>query len=451
MEGASPKRARATPRLKANQNIFTSSCRSGEMLNTIDANVDVKADPQPRFRVLPLRLDTGEILPTLVEATSWIPVRVATRWVVRRRRWRAMPSTLTNDLRSIGLLYSWADGALQRDLDDMLEDAEPVTGVQMQDLLAFLRVGGQIVTIDRATISACNTVARHASVIRDFLKWAVDPANQGRSQMVSFDEIRYRRACLEETFHAVTRQSGASQRIRPLTDNEVMRIDRLIGPRRKGDGSIIVPLQFSPENPFRIETRLRNWLMYGIAIQCGLRRGELLKLRLDDLPRPESPGLKVRRRAHDSADSRRHRPGVKTVERMLDISGELRVGIRAYLTGRPPTGRPPGRSPYLFVTSVGQALSINAANEVVGVVARNVQIDDLSWHSFRHTWAEALAEELLQHHAEEDVLGLLRTLGGWKPRSTMPLHYTQNALARRANEFLRQRNDRLYVCDAERS
>lgn len=163
------------------------------------------AGPYRRFRVLPLTLDTGEVLPTLVAASSWIPVRVATRWVVRRRRWRSMPSTLANDLRAIGLFYSWASGALDRDLDDLLEDGQPITGMQIQDLLAFLRVGGHVVEIDRATISGSNTVARHASVIRDFLKWAVDPTSQGRSQMVSFDEIRYRRACLDEAFHAVTR------------------------------------------------------------------------------------------------------------------------------------------------------------------------------------------------------------------------------------------------------
>jgi integrase len=404
-----------------------------------------KADPARRFRVLPLTLDTGEILPVLVDASSWIPVRVATRWVVRRRRWRAMPSTLANDLHSIGLLYSWADGELEADLDDLLEDGEPVAGVQIQDLLTFLRVGGHVVAIDRATISGSNTVARHARVIRDFLKWAVDLTGQGRSQMVPFDEIRYRRACLDEAFQPVTRQSGTSRRIRPLTDEEVTRVDRLIGPRRKDDGSLILPLQFADANPFRVETRLRNWLMYGIAIQCGLRRGELLKLRLDDLPRPDSPGLKVRRRAHDTADARRHRPGVKTVERVLDLSGEVRAGLRAYLTNRAPSGRVAGGSPYLFVTAAAQALSITAANEVVGVIARNAEIDDLSWHSFRHTWAEALAEELLTHHREEETLALLRALGGWKPRSTMPLHYTQNAIARRASVFLRERNERLYT------
>jgi len=112
---------------------------------------------------------------------------------------------LANDLRSLGLLYSWASGALERDLDDLLEDGQSVTGLQIEDLLVFLRVDGQIVEINRATISGSNTVARHASAIRDFLKWAVDLTSQGRSQMVSFDEIRYRRACLDKAFHAITR------------------------------------------------------------------------------------------------------------------------------------------------------------------------------------------------------------------------------------------------------
>jgi hypothetical protein len=53
-----------------------------------------------------------------------------------------MPSTLANDLRSLGLLYSWASGALERDFDDLLEDGHPITGMQIEDLLAFLRVGG---------------------------------------------------------------------------------------------------------------------------------------------------------------------------------------------------------------------------------------------------------------------------------------------------------------------
>ena len=49
-----------------------------------------------------------------------------------------MPSTLANDLRSLGLLYSWASDALEGDLDNLLEDGQPITGMQIEDLTAFL-------------------------------------------------------------------------------------------------------------------------------------------------------------------------------------------------------------------------------------------------------------------------------------------------------------------------
>ena len=415
-----------------------------DVLDTTDITYRADLRSSSPFRVLPLTLETGEILPALVERSSWIPLRVATRWAVRRRRWQCMPLTLTNELRSVSLLYRWARESLGAEMDDLLEAGKFLDGLQLQELLTYLRNGRYGVPISKACISAGVTVARHASVIRDFLKWAVDPTTWGSPRALAIEEIRYRRNCLDEAFRLATRQTGTSERIRPLTVEEVCEIDRVIGPCRKADGKLALPLQFPSRNPFRLGTRLRNWLMYGMAIQCGLRRGELLKLRLDDLPHPDSPGLKIRRRAHDTSDGRRHRPGVKTIERALELSGELCAGLRSYLTSGRPSGRAPGRTPYLFVTAEGRALSITATNEVAALIAQHAQIDDLSWHSFRHTWAETLADELLEQHPEEEALALLRTLGGWKPRSIMPLHYTQNALAKRANKFLRERGDRLY-------
>jgi hypothetical protein len=51
------------------------------------------------FTVLNVLLDSGERLPCLVEAATWIPVRVATRWAVRYRRYRVQSSTLANNLK----------------------------------------------------------------------------------------------------------------------------------------------------------------------------------------------------------------------------------------------------------------------------------------------------------------------------------------------------------------
>ena len=47
---------------------------------------------------------------------------------------------------------------------------------------------------------------------------------------------------------------------------------------------------------FAPHARLRNWLMFEVALELGIRRGELLKLRLDSLPRGANDGVLILRR-----------------------------------------------------------------------------------------------------------------------------------------------------------
>ncbi len=249
---------------------------------------------------------------------------------------------------------------------------------------------------------------------------------------------------LESVFQPLERYAAASERIEPLTPEEFDRIRMTFGPMANDQGIIMLPVRFRPENRFRPASRLRNWLMMLTSRQCGHRRGELLKTRLDDLPRSTDVGLKIRRRPHDRSDTRRYKPRVKTIERVLDISPELRTLLRAYISSPAPLGRPSGRSPYLFTSADGAPLSISSADGVVEVVTRHTGIEHLSWHSFRHTWAEELADDLLNQHREEEALQIIRELGGWKPNSSTPMHYIQNAIRKRAFEFLRERNSRMY-------
>jgi hypothetical protein len=72
------------------------------------------------FTVLNVVLDSGERLPCLVETATWIPVRVATRWTVRYRRYRVQSSTLANNLRVLAHVYRWAREMTAYDLDDHL-------------------------------------------------------------------------------------------------------------------------------------------------------------------------------------------------------------------------------------------------------------------------------------------------------------------------------------------
>jgi hypothetical protein len=135
--------------------------------------------PSRAFRVVAITLATGESLPTLVRSSDWMPVRVPTRWAVRRRRFECMDSTLANDLRGIAYLYEWAATTLQVDLDEALERSEVPTGRQLDSLIAFLRQKPAPTVGDFNSLA---TVATKSLSIRSFLLWAADPANQGNSR-----------------------------------------------------------------------------------------------------------------------------------------------------------------------------------------------------------------------------------------------------------------------------
>ena len=55
------------------------------------------------FCALRLVLDTGERLPCLVDRETWLPVRLATRWAMRYRRYLQQSSTLADNLRILGV------------------------------------------------------------------------------------------------------------------------------------------------------------------------------------------------------------------------------------------------------------------------------------------------------------------------------------------------------------
>jgi len=352
-----------------------------------------------------------------------------------------MDSTLARDLRALGLLYEWASHALGCDLDDMLEQCVVARAQQLDAFLTFLR---SVPKPEPKNPISLATLAIKAVAVRAFLSWAADPRNQGLSRSKSPQEIVNELSRLRSVFGPFTRNSGASERISPLNPSQVERVLSVIGPMRDSQGRCMMPLSFAANNPYRPHNQLRNWLMFAIALQCGLRRGELLKIRIDDIPKPNDAGLKVRRRPHDPSDTRRHRPRVKTSERVIPISGEVSVGLRMYLSSAPPMGRPSGRTPYLFVSKDGHPLSIPAADEIPQIASDHADVPGFSWHSLRHTWAEALADELLTECPEDQALAFIRELGGWRRDSNVAMHYIQDALARRANEFLRERNARLY-------
>lgn len=380
------------------------------------------------FTVLNMVLDSGERLPCLVETATWLPVRVATRWAVRYRRYRVQSSTLANNLRVLAWVYRWALESAGYDLDYHLTQGQALRNREIEALVSTLRV--------RADGHALDTGAfdQHLSVVEDFLKWSLDSENRGGRSTLSLEQLTGERSRLEQLFRSLRVGARPSARIEPLEESDIHAIRGAIGPKRDAGGNQSFPDVFSSH------ARLRNWLMFETALELGIRRGELLKLRLDSLPRGADDGIRILRRPDDPQDSRAREPAVKTAERVIPASRELLRTVQVYLTSPPPPGRVSGKSPYLFVTRSGSPVSIDTADDIIVAIGRASGVAPLSWHRLRHTWAERMAEVFSD---QPNGMDRLVYLGGW----TNPLsarRYIQRSLAKQAKEALRGYHRKVY-------
>ena len=123
------------------------------------------------------------------------------------------------------------------------------------------------------------------ATIENFLSWSLDSENRGGLNALSFEQLAAQRSRLFEVFRSLRVGARPAQRIEPLEGGEVEAIRRAIGPKRNSNGTLTFPRKFSAH------TRLRNWLMFEVALSLGVRRGELLKIRLDSLPRGGDEGI----------------------------------------------------------------------------------------------------------------------------------------------------------------
>ena len=400
-----------------------------------------------RFRLVNVVLPQAgtlerELVPTLVDQRTGLPPRLALRWVMRSRRNAVGEKTLADDLRAASLLYSFCEDELRLSLDETFADGHRLNAGELERLIAYLR-SGQGASGTRALA----TTGQLISNAERFLRWLAKPIDRGGKTFVSPTELVLYHEQLHLTFADLRSFRSRGNRIQPLSCDEDGALANLIGPLRRKDGRHELPLRFSDENPWHPSTRLRNWIGYSLARELGLRRGEVGKVCVGDVRNVQGPCLAVRRRPQDPSDTRTSssRPKVKSLERELPLSNLLGSAIRQYChTLLKDGGRRGAKTPYLLVTASGDPISGTSLDAIWKAVNGRLALS-LSWHSFRHTWAEEVADDLLEQYqgtadASDIVLGILRELGGWAPKSNTPLAYIRNALKKRGNAYLRKRN-----------
>ncbi len=192
----------------------------------------------------------------------------------------------------------------------------------------------------------------------------------------------------------------------------------------------------SPDNPWQDPSvRVRNRLILLWLMCTGMRRGELLSVRIRDI-RFGTGCVELKRTHDDKRDPRLRQPVAKGGERLAPLDEEVVDLTQRYIAerGRTEAAR---RHGFLFAAANGAPLSLSSLTALFAALREaHPQLKPVSAHVLRHTWNEdfsAFADEVGMDRDDEDRTR--RDLMGWSLHSKMPAVYGRRRTVAKANQF----------------
>lgn len=387
------------------------------------------------------RFQSGERFPVVLYQETFRPVVLATRYILDECRQRSQANTMLRSVRVLKWFYEWCDTA-GIELESRLRRGRLLTAGEITGFCRYLRarkiprnadlarLAQQEVVVDTLSPATFNF---YLGVVERFLIWSayefVPMVASAREIMTTADTSRER---IERAFRS-NKLAGRSLRKRyGLDEEEIAELREVIRPE-------------SPRNPFKRRVRFRNHLIVELMLATGLRRGEVLKIKLSHLPQGLKNTVTVQRVPDEKDDTRRNEPAVKTREREIPIPKALAVELWRYAQKH----RKPGRHPYLFTSQRGGVpLDVAALNGIFSSLVRRCfphLRGKLHPHNIRHTFNNRLLEKAQEMGWSDDQQRKVQTyLNGWAEGSVMPEIYTRAVIEAQAMELAEKYQADLY-------
>ena len=412
-----------------------------------------------------ITFDSGEQFPMLITRSTGIPMFKPTVYLISMKRAKGLAvATLERDLRAIMFLYLWGlkhgvdieqrflEGEFLElhEIDSLAQDAwiradqmlvtppENTAGKALRQKVARLS-GYQAATKKKKSPAVSPTTAGlRLSYVRDYLDWLAHQRLGGmRKRSADFAAMDSARQQMAQAFAARTpsgpkhHTEGAEGFRLGLTHEAQRRLLEVVDPK-------------SSENPWRgAHVRERNRLLVLVLLFLGVRRGEALGVRVDDINFQKNE-VTIHRTPDDEMDTRLHKPQTKTRARLLGLSPELARLCRDYVVKYRSKLKTARRHPFLFVeTRTGKPLSIVSVSAVFKTLREKVPDlpRDLSPHILRYTWNDRfseVADDLIRRGVWtiEDEKKARNEAMGWTPESNMAALYARRHTQIKAREAL---------------
>jgi len=397
-----------------------------------------------QFHVKTVLHPEGERLPILLDANRH-PVVWINLYIIRHLRARLSSNSLVKITRILGFLWDWAS---RQELSqrDSHATGNGLTQVEIEgNLYPWMRRNFRAKDTVRRLTVVPSSVEFRLDVVWDFIEWHLNGAICARP--VGSREIKDIKAKLEACRKSFE-SAACARRQSPLHAWALSEVElkRLLDICEPG----------SPDNCWQRACRERNRLVIRLMAMLGLRRGELLKLRVSDCHLTRTiPEIRIERSPDDRLDPRINEPQVKTESRQLPCDVQLAQELNEYICKIRRVIPGSDRTPYLFLSRSGRPMSLNRVNGIVEQVGNvNPEFSALSPHCLRSTCATRFKELGLKRGlAESEVDKDMKYFFGWRSDKSID-PYVEGSTRREAAEIglayqhaLFERSSRLSPCD----
>lgn len=409
------------------------------------------------FSVVMVEFQSGERMPLLCDMSTGLGLFEPTGYALTMRSRGRAVNTIAQALRSVKLLYQIlsANGIdlLERVQNDELltlgevealidqcklsqEDLDELhhgpTGKRPARLAVARFKKGDRRQAHLEPVDSNTTIVR-LKYITQYLAWFAEYAYL---QNLPRDRELFKRVA-DKTISAISfrvpsvRKSNARRRKRGLTRQEQARLLELLESKW-------------PMNPWTDEfLQERNNLIVRLLLGLGIRKGEMLGIKIKDLNLAKST-LFIARRADDPEELRRRPPATKTCDRDLQVGAELMAQLKRYLVLRSKLPRA-RKHPYLIVSKRGEPLSLNTIDFMFSTLRKHWGWGALSAHLLRHTWNDRLSELVEGKLSPEEEKKVRNYLMGWSDQSRTAENYTVRYVEQMAHKALTTIQEKMFM------
>ena len=403
-----------------------------------------------------LRFADGERFPILLKANG-IPAYLPTVYLaVESRSGSVASNTLISNGRAIMHLYAWAaSSGIHIEERFQAEDFLNIPEVESlaractqfyETLTGSLLANTTKITQLRGTRQvAPSTVSVRLMYIRMYLDWL----SQRRIRRLPLTSIE--RSALESSVQRMIIALKArdpyfgQDAIEPregLSKESQAKLLEVVCPSGFSSGNLRLDAHrqytWSRANPWlNPGIKTRNAMLILLMFYLGIRRGELLGLKVSDI-NFMSNTVTIRRSPDDQSDPRLYEPNTKTLARVLPLNEFIGTILRDYVTKVRRSWAPrKGDHLFLLVARHGGPMSISSVNKMWNTLRTRVPDipEDICSHVLRHTWNDLFSERMDQEKIPEAREQQMRSNQmGWTPTSKTSAKYTRRSVREAAEK-----------------